>query len=410
MRKHLLMLALISAVYFGVFIVPNNQGAQDEQMLLRTGHDEPVIYPILVHMLTPGKDIHETWWRLIIYGDYHYGYPFYLTSFLTLLPVRLLYGAQFVEHTQLNLLLLRQIVSVLPMVFAAGLLTYLQTRFKSAGRTILLFCLLLSIPGVVRNNIRWWHPDALAVLAVVLTLFFLDRDRLRFGRNFWLAAAACGMAVAIKLVGVYFFLAIAAYLAAGILTKKIGWWKAVLLGCGFTVVMAGIAVGSNPYLFYPSQRAKFMRIQAEKQVELDRGYTHDDPAAYQKGPGFWQPTLNRWYGEPMILFFLSISLLFSCFTYPENFVNRLILAWCLPLSLYLLYFVAPKPDHYWLPVMLPLFSAATNGLVGSWNIPIYQNRSYLAFAVRAFVFGILLYILARFTIHNIDLIQSAWTI
>ena len=41
-------------------------------------------------------------------------------------------------------------------------------------------------------------------------------------------------------------------------------------------------------------------------------------------------------------------------------MNGLILTWIIPFSIYLLYFVAVKPDHYWLPVMVPLFSAALN--------------------------------------------------
>jgi hypothetical protein len=34
----------------------------------------------------------------------------------------------------------------------------------------------------------------------------------------------------------------------------------------------------------------------------------------------------------------------------------------LPYSVYLLYFVAVKPDHYWLPVFLPLFSCVLTGV------------------------------------------------
>ena len=93
-------------------------------MLGKLSHDEAITYPYVVHMLTPGKDIHETWWRLIIYGDYHYGYPFYFYSMLVLLPVRIIYGPNFTAHTQLNLLLLRQLVSVLPIIIVAGLLVF----------------------------------------------------------------------------------------------------------------------------------------------------------------------------------------------------------------------------------------------------------------------------------------------
>jgi len=36
--------------------------------------DENITYPYVVNMLEPATDIHDQWWRLIIYGDYHYGY------------------------------------------------------------------------------------------------------------------------------------------------------------------------------------------------------------------------------------------------------------------------------------------------------------------------------------------------
>jgi hypothetical protein len=38
-------------------------------------------------------------------------------------------------------------------------------------------------------------------------------------------------------------------------------------------------------------------------------------------------------------------------------LNRLILTYIIPQTIYLFYFVAPKPDHYFMPVMLPMFSA-----------------------------------------------------
>ena len=74
--------------------------------------------------------------------------------------------------------------------------------------------MLLSIPLVVTNDL-WWHPDSLAVLSVVVTLLFLDLDKQRFGRYFFIAAAACGVAIGIKYEGVFFALAIPIYLLWG---------------------------------------------------------------------------------------------------------------------------------------------------------------------------------------------------
>ena len=103
-----------------------------------------------------------------------------------------------------------------------------------------------------------------------------------------------------------------------------------------------------------------LEIQRQKNYEMTYGYTHDDPTYYQKGPQWWEDNLTQWYGPPAFLLFLSLSLIIGCLTGEERFLNRIILLWSLPYSVYLLYFVAPKPHHYWFPAMIPLFSALLN--------------------------------------------------
>jgi hypothetical protein len=350
----------LGVVYFLSMIPPNLRGAMDPTHFI--SGDEAVTYPYVVNMLQPSKDIHELAWRMIIYGDYHYGYPFYLASFLSLLPLRLFSGATFFANTQLNLLVLRQVISVLPMVLAVAVLVYLQTRFRRAWVAAGLTLFLLSIPGVVRQNIQWWHPDAMTLLAVVLTIFFLERDRQRLGRNFWLAAFTCGLATAIKLLGIFFVLTIPGYLLVGLFQKKITFKRTTLAGLGFIVLMSVTIVISNPFLMYQSQREKLVRVQADKQLEIAVGYTHDDPAGYQKGPQFWEWTLNQMYGSTPLLILLAGGLVCGCVWGQRKGLHRLILSWSIPLTLYLFYFVAPKPDHYWLPVMLPLFSSVVTPL------------------------------------------------
>ena len=350
------LVAGLCLLYFVCFIPPNSRGAADTSHMISA--DEGITYPYVVHMLEPATDIHDLWWRLIIYGDYHYGYPFYLASLLSLLPLRLAEGNSFFANVELNLLILRQVISVLPMILVAAVLVYLQTRFRKPLLAVGLLLLLFSIPGVVRQNIQWWHPDAMTVLAIVLTVFFLDRDRLRFGCNFWLAAVFCGLATAIKLQGIFFVLAIPGYILAGFIQKKISLRRSFLVGLVFVLLMSVTIVVSNPFLFYATQREKLLRVQADKQHELAVGYTHDDPAGYQKGPQFWQWTLERMYGPAPLLLLLAAGLVAGCIWGPDRSANRLFLAFSIPLSFYLFYFVAPKPDHYWLPVMLPLFSSA----------------------------------------------------
>ena len=98
------MLALAGCLlYFCLFIPPNARGAQSERMLQCTSVDEPVTYPYVVRMLTPASDLKDLFTRWVIYGDYHYGYPFYFLSALVVLPVRLAHGGGSPTSPRLNL-------------------------------------------------------------------------------------------------------------------------------------------------------------------------------------------------------------------------------------------------------------------------------------------------------------------
>ncbi|HEY3344105.1 MAG TPA: hypothetical protein VGJ97_04215 [Anaerolineaceae bacterium] len=357
-KKVLWALIAIGLVYFGLMAIPNARGAQTEHMLASTSTDEPVTYPNTIRMLSPGSNIKQTIARFIYPGDYHYGYPFYFLSAVAVLPVRLINGEHFREFTALNLWLLRQFISLLPMILAAGVLVYLQTRFRSMVTSVGLFLFLITTRGVFRNGIQWWHPDALTILAVVLTLFFLDRDHLRLGRNFIFAALACGVATSIKLLGVFFAFAILAYLIASLVTHRANLRQVFARGALFTLVMVATVLLTNPFLINPLERQVMVDTQIEKTKELNIGYTHDDPAMYAKSPAAWDWTLRTWYAGWPFLAFLVLGLAAGCLWGPNTFQNRLILLWVAPYSLYLLYFVAVKPDHYFLPAMLPLFSAA----------------------------------------------------
>jgi hypothetical protein len=389
-KRVFVLLAAASLIFFIFLFFPNATGADNEKALAQTSHDEPVTYHVVKSMLQPGLPPKLSLARFIYYADYHYGYPFYFYSALVVLPVRLIYSSGWTAHTLVNLLLLRQMVSVLPMILAALLLVYLQTRFRSIWPSLGLLILLLSMRGAFRNDIHWWHPDALAILAVVLTLFFLDRDRLRFGRNFYFAAVACGIATSIKLLGVFFAFAILAYLVAGLATHKINVQRGILAGALFIAVMGATTVLTNPFLISSGARERMLAIQQSKAQELQVGYPGGDPATYLKGPQYWGWTLENWYGSWLTIGFLMLSLVLGCFWGSNTFLNRLILLWVVPYSLYLFYFVAPKPDHYMLPAMLPLFSAAltlpdaVRDLLGRIRLPAARVR-LLGGAVTALV-------------------------
>jgi hypothetical protein len=349
------IIIFLATLYFIAFIFPNATGAQDEQMLFILSTDEHITYPWVMHMVTPAETTTETLRQWIAYQDYHYGYPFYLLSALIVLPFRYITGAFGLSQTQFHLLLLRQFINILPMIAAIILLVYLQTRFKGRLRSIGLFVFLASIMGVFRSQINWWHPDSLAILAVVLTFFYLDRDRLRFKQDFYLAAVTIGLAVGTKTIGFFFFLSIVGYLISGLIKHKIDLKQGILKGLLFIIIMAAIVIASNPLLLHGPTRQRYVATQSKSSYEMTHGW--DDEDTYETGIASWMPYLEKWYGEEYFLVFAFSSLLAGCFWGPNKLLNRLILGWVIPYTIFLLFFVAIKPDHYWLPIILPLYSS-----------------------------------------------------
>lgn len=278
-KRTLLWLGGISTLIFILFIFPNRTGAADATMLSVFEVDEYAQYPNLLHMLQPGTSFYQSLRNLLIYLHYFYGYPFYFFSALAILPIRWLGGSGWSEHTRLLVTVLRQMINVLPMLFTIGLLVDLKTHLKPTWKAVGLFILIATLPGVVSNQL-WWHPDAIAALWMVLTFWLLERDNLRFGRNFYLAGLACGVSVGLKYFGVYFALAIPIYLLWGGLTHRIGWVKVLVRAGAFVGLMAVGLVVSNPLLLLPQERAAVISAQLWQFRQTTQGMLVHSPTAY----------------------------------------------------------------------------------------------------------------------------------
>jgi hypothetical protein len=190
-KRIALLLILCSSIYFAIFCLPNHAASENLQT------------------------VKQALLNFASYDYYFYGYPYFAYSALIVLPIKLLNR---LDDIPLVMVTLRQMVSVLPMLAAVLVLVYLQTKFKSY-KAFVLFAFLLSIPALVQNNL-WWHPDSLAILFAMLTIYFLNRDGLRFGHNFYFAAAMCGFSAGTKGIGFYFVLTIFVHLLIGWLAKK----------------------------------------------------------------------------------------------------------------------------------------------------------------------------------------------
>jgi len=356
-RKVFVILAIVGLAYFLAFIptnlLPNSYG----QFTLLG--DEQVIYPDVVKIFNPQPNFGAAVQNILGTWPWWYGYPYLPISASVLIIPRLIFGDQFAAHIPLNIGLMRQFVSVFPMVLAIMLAVYLVTRFKSVLTSASLFLFLLLVPGIVKINIHFWHPDSIILFLILLTIYFLQKDDLRFGRYFYLAALACGLATAIKLWGLFFVLAIAGYLVGGLLLKKLTLAKCVLSGLGFILVMILTIVITSPSLLAPYITQAALSVWKGQQNKILLGPSLVDPEGlYITNLPNWLKYFGFHYMKGYFFFFAYIALVAGSLLGTKKYLNRILLAWCVPTTIFLVYFSAMKNFQYLLPLAVPLFCGA----------------------------------------------------
>lgn len=350
MRKQtkliVLTLAILSIAAFVFFSIPNSKASENLAMVTMFEPDESAMVPIIKRMVSPQPDLIYTIYRFFAYGFYSYGLPHFAFSAIVY-KILTLFGQG--ENMAAVMLSLRQIITVIPMLASLWVLVYLQDQFKS-WRSIALFIFLLSVPAVIQNGF-WWHPDGLVMLFSSLVIYFLWKDQLNFNKHFYIAAVLCGVLVALKVVGFFFFLTIAMVLVWGLaekkLTRKQFFQKAFL----FIAIMAISIVAASPHLLVPNHRRFAFNVLKREILETSKGYG----IYYAKGLKAAWPTLTAFYGKAIFLIITLAVSIWSLWDKETRFLRALILSWFIPLSIHLLFFSHFK-YQYWLPVALPLFS------------------------------------------------------
>jgi len=376
------LLLFMAAVGFILFALPNAVASKNISMVQIFQPDEAAPLPSVFRMIAPAPSLNLALRHFIFYDYYYYGFPYFAVSALLILPLQWL-GR--LGDMPLVMLILRQFVSVLPMLAALLLLVYLQDGFRSY-RSPVLFVFLLSVPAVVQNN-SWWHPDGITFLLVVLTIFFLKIDNLRFGRNFLLAAVMSGVATATKLVGVYFFLAVGLTLLVGLILKKASWKKLTWMAFTFILTMGIAYLVANLFLFSHWARTAYQYILNKQGGLLENGYG----VVYLKGLVASWPLVHESFGElPFLLIALGAAI-WGAWRGPQRLLHALILAWFVPISV-TVFFLTHFKFQYWLPVALPLFSSLVLLLPEKWHS---GGTAHLARFARAIV---LLALLAQFVL------------
>lgn len=354
-RTTFLILVILGVLYFVIFISPNLTGARDENMLSVFEHDEFAQYPQVIRMLTPGDTPYQTLRNFVVYLHYYYGYPFYFFSALAILPVKLLLGSTWVEHTSLMVMVFRQVINVLPMIISVLLLVWTQTRFRSKYKSILITLLLLTLPAVTSNNM-WWHPDSLLMLFSALTIFFLERDDFRFGRNFYYSAITCGLAVGAKVLGVLFVLTYIVYILYGVFSRRISFKQVLIRAALFLLLMIATVVVTNPLLLLPIERSEIIAVFKANLQQNTLGFWvkgNSGISMVQQVYGIFNESYTS-----ILLFLVSLgALIYGITQRPTRTASMVILTWVIGYVGYFLVFASTMRSHYLIPAALPMLSA-----------------------------------------------------
>jgi hypothetical protein len=348
------LLAGLSLVFLAIYLLPNQQGAANAEMLSIFQPDEYAQYPFVIHMLLSGATLKATFHNFIVYGHYYYGYPFYFFSALSLIPVKLLWGANWTSATRVIMMVLRTVINVLPMLLAIGLLAWMFTRFQSAWKSALLFVFLETLSAVVANNL-WWHVDSLLVLYCVLTLFFLQRDDLHFGKNFYFSGIACGFAIGTKTLAALFVTTYLVYLIYGLVTHKLLLRKLVRTAGCFLIVLAGTIVITNPQILMPEERKEIIAVMQSNYSKSAQGFWVAGGGIAQNWgtlKGYIRDSYSgAWIFIPSLLF-----LILGIVNKKTRLTSLLFFSWMVTYCFYFIFIAATLRPHYFLPPFLPLFA------------------------------------------------------
>ena len=340
------ILIVISVMIFALFCIPNSKASEDYSMLTIFEPDEGAIYTVVDRMTYPRGSFGESLNHFINYDFYHYGFPFFGLSSALAYPIR--WAGEF-ENTALLMLVLRQLVSVLPMIGALLLLVYMHDGFRTY-RSVVLYVLLWLIPASVRNSM-WLHPDGLAFFLAVLVIYFLWKDKLSFKRYFYWAAAICGVLIATKLIGVFFFLTILMLLVWGIKDKTLTFKQAVNKGLRFILVMGIAFILANPFVFNFEALKTYAFTFYKETFEVSKGYA----LVYPVGIKFAWPYMREAYGEAFFLLLALICSIASLKYRKDKLLPALTIAWFIPLT-FTVFTVTHFKYQYWLPAAMVMLS------------------------------------------------------
>ncbi len=215
-----------------------------------------------------------------------------------------------------------------------------------------------------------------------------------------------------KGAGIILLLTILVYILIGIQQKRISWKQALPAALVFVTLLVLVIVASDPFLLISSEREQMLRLIGHIKNTMTQGYT----LYYVREAFTWLWVLADLAWPPFLIFIVLVLLLGIWKSY-KPVLHILILCWIIPFSFYIFYFLSAQLPHYFLPILIPLFSCVATAFEikpASWLPPqksssfltTWGNKLWLAIAILVVGYQAVSYLSADIKLYQADLTRE----
>ena len=246
MSKNYQILILLSFV-LGVFVILNLQNTSLTYLSIHQ-IDEWAFFGSLNKMYIGFTDIDIR--QYFSHGFLSYGHIFWAINFLVALPAFLLEEFELVIFTS-------RMISALFAILSLFIIYKLSTKYSGKAVALLVSLLGLTFPGFWLNG-TWIHPDWMMIFFLLLSIYFLDKDRFTYSKYFNYAIIAYAVAVATKVQAIS-MLPIMIFYIMLFRAKRYEYIKEIIKnGLKVLIVTIFVFIALNPYLIHPSGLAAWI--------------------------------------------------------------------------------------------------------------------------------------------------------
>ena len=263
-------------------------------------------------------------------GFFNYGHLFFLINSLFSYPFYLLGNTE-------GMILVPRIISSISSIVT---IIYLYKIFKYNGEKYFLpLLLIISFPSFWINS-TIFHPDYPFTCFVIISLYYLSKDNLKFGSNFMISCLMFAVSFSLKIQAITI---IPLYIFYIIYNKNT--WKEVLKHTLFYLtIVFGLRILTNPYLLHPEGLNAFIEgFLADMNSNITNHGSGNIVSFYDK-----IQMINTYYLSYFSIGIISLIIVSSLFTKKLDKTTKIILFTFIINIGYLFILVNKAWQHYYI--------------------------------------------------------------